>query len=120
MSCADFIDAGNLAIHEYVEFPECAFAAISYVWQGNTPGDLFDERAFNVPVSQDAAPGDPIGIEVLHDACVAAMARGARSYLHYADELDGQAVADTNDVRDSSALPCLHRRPWGYSMPRAS
>ncbi|ROV97944.1 hypothetical protein VSDG_04919 [Cytospora chrysosperma] len=77
MSCADFIDAGNLAIHEYVEFPECTFAAISYVWQGNTPGDLFDERVFNVPVPQDAAPGDPIGIEVLHDACVAAMARGA-------------------------------------------
>ncbi|KUI65812.1 hypothetical protein VM1G_02515 [Cytospora mali] len=77
MSCADFIDAGSVTILEYVEFPECAFAAISYVWQGNNPGELFDERVFNVPVPLDAAPGDPIGIEVLHDACVAALARGA-------------------------------------------
>lgn len=77
MSCSDFVDAEHLTIIEYEEFPACAYAAISYVWKGNKPGDAFGKRVFNVPVPNDADPGDPIGIDVLHDACTAAVARGA-------------------------------------------
>ncbi|KAI1099942.1 hypothetical protein F4804DRAFT_345145 [Jackrogersella minutella] len=79
LSCADFIKAQQLTILEYADFPKVSFAAISCVWRGNTPDKYFSDRTFNVPIPQveGAEPGDPIGVEVLHEACVASLARGA-------------------------------------------
>ncbi|KFY71513.1 hypothetical protein V498_10146 [Pseudogymnoascus sp. VKM F-4517 (FW-2822)] len=78
VSCADFIDSKKLTIHGYTEFPEDPFAAVSYVWRGNTPEKDFDGRVFDVPIQQveGAEPGDHIGVEVLHEACVASIACG--------------------------------------------
>ncbi|KAL7905427.1 hypothetical protein GGI35DRAFT_137928 [Trichoderma velutinum] len=79
LDCNDFVHAQKLTIYEYTETPQFPFAAVSYVWRGNVPDADFDGRAFNVPIPQaeGAEPGDPIGIEVLHEACMASMACGA-------------------------------------------
>ncbi|KAL7624407.1 hypothetical protein AAE478_005971 [Parahypoxylon ruwenzoriense] len=79
VSCADFIEAETLTILEYTDFPEVPCAALSYVWRGNSPDKNFDGRVFNVSIPQveSAEPGDPIGVKVVHEACVASRARGA-------------------------------------------
>lgn len=77
INCVDFVEDEKLTVYEYTDFPTCAFAAVSYVWQGNIPENGCDAYAFKVPVPEDAAPGDPISIQVLHDACLASMAHGA-------------------------------------------
>lgn len=79
IDCEDFVHVQKLTIYEYNEFPQVRFAAVSYVWRGNTPDADFDGLTFHVPIPQvdGAEPGDPIGIKVLHEACVASMACGA-------------------------------------------
>lgn len=79
VDCKDLVNARKLIIYEYSEFPQVRYAAVSYVWRGNTPNADFDGLAFNTPIPQadGAEPGDPIGLGVLHEACVASMACGA-------------------------------------------
>lgn len=79
VDCRDFVHAQNLTLYEYSEFPHVPFAAVSYVWRGNTPDPDFDGATFNVPIpqAQGAEPGDPLGVDVLREACVASMACGA-------------------------------------------
>ncbi|PNP40946.1 hypothetical protein TGAMA5MH_06812 [Trichoderma gamsii] len=79
VDCKDLVNAQKLIIYEYSEFPQVRYAAVSYVWRGNTPDADFDGLAFNTPIPQadGAEPGDPIGLGVLHEACVASMACGA-------------------------------------------
>ncbi|KAF2969517.1 hypothetical protein GQX73_g4088 [Xylaria multiplex] len=76
LSCVDFIQAKKLVILEFTEFPNVPYTALSYVWQGNAPSKDFNSRVFTVPVPDGDAPGDPIGVEVLHETCLASMARG--------------------------------------------
>lgn len=78
--------------YEDAEFPKYAFAVVSYVWQGNTPGNGCEAYVFNIPVPQDAAPGDPISIQVLHDACLASRACGATHLW-----LDRVCIIQTNE-----------------------
>ncbi|RYP35401.1 hypothetical protein DL767_003808 [Monosporascus sp. MG133] len=78
ISCVDFIQEERLIILEFTDFPEVPYAALSYVWQGNTPKMDLDGQVFNVPVpdAEGASAGDPIGLEVLREACVASRACG--------------------------------------------
>ncbi|KAI0532868.1 hypothetical protein GGR58DRAFT_517363 [Xylaria digitata] len=76
LRCVDFIQAKKLVILEFTEFPEVPYTALSYVWQGNVPSKDFDGQVFTVLVPDGDAPGDPIGVEVLHETCLASMARG--------------------------------------------
>ncbi|KIY51179.1 hypothetical protein FISHEDRAFT_29651, partial [Fistulina hepatica ATCC 64428] len=74
IDCADFISADKLTIREYAEFPTVPYAAVSYVWRGNEPDQELAGPVFSVKGAEDA---DPIGLEVLHEACLASIACGA-------------------------------------------
>ncbi|KAG9124165.1 hypothetical protein FRC07_012607 [Ceratobasidium sp. 392] len=77
VDCAEIVNNGKLKIHEYVDFPVAPYAAVSYVWRGNTVEPDSSRLVFSVKGAEDA---DPIGLIVLTDACAAALARGV-SYL---------------------------------------
>lgn len=77
-----------LCIREFDHFPHVAYAAVSYVWRGNDVPDGYRATEFAVKGAEEA---DPIGVDVLHDACVAAIARGA-DYLW----IDRLAIMQTN------------------------
>jgi len=74
IDCADFISADKLTIREYIEFPTFPYAAASYVWRGNEPDQEFAGPVFSVKGAENA---DPIGLEVLREACKASTAHGA-------------------------------------------
>lgn len=104
INCDDFIENETLTVHEYAEFPKCLFAAISYVWQGNTPENGREAEAFNVPVPEGAAPGDPISIEVLRNACLASREYGATHLW-----LDRVCIMQTDDTDKPWQIKQMYR-----------
>lgn len=77
IDCLRLIKYNVLTITEVVDFPHVPYSAVSYPWRGNGVPAGYDAAEFSVVGAENA---DPIGVEVLHDACVAALARDA-AYL---------------------------------------
>jgi hypothetical protein len=88
LDCGDFVTTKKLTIREYTELPKVPYAAISYVWRGNKFDQGVGGPVFSVKGAENA---DPIGLEVLRDACIAASASGA-TYLW----LDRLCIMQTN------------------------
>lgn len=74
VECAPLAERGLLRIWEFTYFPFVSYSAISYVWRGNSIANGFSAPVFSVRGAEDA---DPIGTEVLHDACTASLSQGA-------------------------------------------
>ncbi|OAX42775.1 hypothetical protein K503DRAFT_294028 [Rhizopogon vinicolor AM-OR11-026] len=74
LDCAQFLDDGVLAIHEFPEFPSVPYTATSYVWKGlgidPAHADDYQYGAFTVKGAED---GDPISIDVLQHVCTVAV-----------------------------------------------
>ena len=74
IDCAAFIDDNLLRVVECENIQNVPYSAISYVWRGN---QLLDHDPplglFSVVVPQDEISGDPISIDVLRAACMAAL-----------------------------------------------
>lgn len=80
LDCTAAVSGRTLRILEFADFPRVEYAALSYVWQGNCPvndDSRLSRQEFSVLGAEDA---DPIGVDVLFDACAASLACGA-SYL---------------------------------------
>ncbi|KAK0467563.1 hypothetical protein IW261DRAFT_1059912 [Armillaria novae-zelandiae] len=77
IDCAQYIHDRTLSIHEFPDFPvtECTYAAISYIWCGNSVDESTVGPRFSVAGAKD---GDPIGVDVLVHACTAALREGAK------------------------------------------
>ncbi|KAK0459428.1 hypothetical protein IW261DRAFT_1351758, partial [Armillaria novae-zelandiae] len=69
IDCAQYIHDRTLSIHEFPGF-ECTYAAISYIWRGNSVDESAVGVWFFVAGAED---GDPIGVDVLVHACTAAL-----------------------------------------------
>lgn len=78
LSCDDFIQNKQVTVLEFGDFPQVTYTALSYVWKGNVPDANLVGPVFNIPVPDGQEPGDPIGVEVLHETCVASTARGIK------------------------------------------
>ncbi|KAI0629582.1 hypothetical protein C8Q77DRAFT_1141225 [Trametes polyzona] len=74
IDCTALVKDGHLVIYDYEHFPAVPYAAVSYVWRGNGPSPDFPGPVFSVRGAEEA---DPIGINVLREACVASLAREA-------------------------------------------
>ncbi|KAL7958583.1 hypothetical protein V8C34DRAFT_282685 [Trichoderma compactum] len=76
IDCSKVIHDRSLRIVEFTDFPQVSYAALSYVWRGNFPieGPKLETLEFSVLGAEDA---DPLGLDVLFDACTAAVACGA-------------------------------------------
>ncbi|KAL7905432.1 hypothetical protein GGI35DRAFT_138015 [Trichoderma velutinum] len=76
IDCSKIIHDRTLRIVEFTDFPRVSYAALSYVWRGKFPigGPKLDILEFSVLGAEDA---DPLGLDVLVDACTAALACGA-------------------------------------------
>jgi len=79
-----------LCIDEFADFPSIQYAAMSYVWKGNPvdPPEAQSHHRFSVAGALD---GDPISVNVLSKACLAAVKHGA-SYIW----LDRLCIMQTN------------------------
>ncbi|KAG8706892.1 hypothetical protein FRC09_002134 [Ceratobasidium sp. 395] len=75
--CEPLAEDGILRIQEYTDLPT-SYAAVSYVWEGlnRLPGD--ESPAFLVRPTDPAYPSDPITINVVQNACKAALKRGIK------------------------------------------
>ncbi|THU96873.1 hypothetical protein K435DRAFT_722422 [Dendrothele bispora CBS 962.96] len=74
IKCSALLDNNSLTIEEFIDFPSVPYSAISYVWKGNEPGPETQQETavsghFTVKGAED---GDPISIDVLRYACIAA------------------------------------------------
>ncbi|KAL6800559.1 hypothetical protein J3E68DRAFT_448853 [Trichoderma sp. SZMC 28012] len=76
IDCSKVIHDRSLRIVEFIDFPKVSYAALSYVWRGNFPteGPKLETLEFSVLGAEDA---DPLGLDVLFDACTAAVTCGA-------------------------------------------
>lgn len=93
VSCDAFVTKGILSIVERSCLEDLDYSAVSYVWRGNPiSGNGPTPRAFSTPVPDDEIPGDPISIDVLRVACLAALAHGS-SYIW----LDQLCILQTNE-----------------------
>ncbi|SJK98284.1 uncharacterized protein ARMOST_01547 [Armillaria ostoyae] len=105
VDCAEVVSNRVLHIEEFTEFPRVIYAAISYVWRGNSLANSDTSQEFSVRGAEDA---DPIGLDVLHDACAASLACGA-SHLW----LDRLCIMQTNkqdkwwQIREMYRLYCF-------------
>ncbi len=94
-----------LRIEEFTEFPRVIYAALSYVWRGNNLANRNTSQEFSV---RGAEYADPIGLDVLHDACAASLASEA-SHLW----LDRLCIMQTNkqdkwwQIREMYRLYCF-------------
>ncbi|EUC28100.1 hypothetical protein COCCADRAFT_30578 [Bipolaris zeicola 26-R-13] len=72
IDCDQFLYHHSLTVHEFCEFPvpETAYAAISYIWRGNSVDESLVGARFSIAGAED---GDPVGVEVLRHACTAAL-----------------------------------------------
>lgn len=104
ISCPDIVDAGKLVVYEYANFPEDRFAAVSYVWRGNIPQDGLKLRTFDIPVPEGHDPGDPVGIEVLREVCLASISCGAM-YLW----IDRLCIMQTNNADKKWQISQMYR-----------
>ncbi|CCM02305.1 uncharacterized protein FIBRA_04395 [Fibroporia radiculosa] len=79
IDCTRFLDHDTLTIHEFPYLPTYEYATISYVWRGlgvdpnNTSG-----ASYGTFTIKGATNGDPISIDVLRHACVAAVQGNAK------------------------------------------
>ncbi|KAI1646009.1 uncharacterized protein F4817DRAFT_154867 [Daldinia loculata] len=108
LSCAAFVKNKELEILEFTDFPTVKYTAVSYVWKGNIPNANFHDQTFNVPVPDEkdgspGNPGDPIGVDVLNQVCVASMARG----VHYL-WLDRLCIMQMNDEDKKWQIRQMH------------
>ncbi|KAK0431005.1 hypothetical protein EV421DRAFT_1743515 [Armillaria borealis] len=105
VDCTEVASNRVLRIEEFTEFPRVIYAAISYVWRGNSLANSDTSQEFSVRGAEDA---DPIGLDVLHDACAASLACGA-SHLW----LDRLCIMQTNkqdkwwQIREMYRLYCF-------------
>ncbi|KAK7056638.1 hypothetical protein VNI00_002355 [Paramarasmius palmivorus] len=74
VDCLELCKGTTLCIQEFIHFPLVPYAAVSYVWRGNSVSEGYNAAEFSVTGAEEA---DPIGVDVLHDACTAALALGA-------------------------------------------
>ena len=90
IDCDQFVQNGVLCIDEFADFPSIQYAAMSYVWKGNPvdPPEAQSHHRFSVAGALD---GDPISVNVLSKACLAAVKHGA-SYIW----LDRLCIMQTN------------------------
>ncbi|KAK7464824.1 hypothetical protein VKT23_006031 [Stygiomarasmius scandens] len=88
VDCEQLVKNNTLNIIEFTNFPHVPYATISYVWKGNDVPLGYNAKEFSVVGAEEA---DPIGVEVLRDACVAALAKHAR-YLW----IDRLCIMQTN------------------------
>lgn len=77
IDCDQFLYHHSLTVHEFCEFPvpETAYAAISYIWRGNSVDESLVGARFSIAGAED---GDPVGVEVLRHACTAALLHNVR------------------------------------------
>ncbi|KAF7336424.1 Ankyrin repeat-containing protein [Mycena sanguinolenta] len=75
IGCTELVSDNKLSIYEFQNFPSVPYSAISYVWRGNSVDANYPGSAFSVRGAED---GDPLGVEVLHDACQASLMKKAR------------------------------------------
>lgn len=75
IDCSQYVKQKTLSVIEFPYFPvpEYSYAAISYVWHGNLSQRSDTGPTFAVAGAED---GDPIGINVLRHACMAALQHG--------------------------------------------
>jgi len=106
VNCKEVVSNRMLCIEEYAEFPQTVYATLSYVWRGNALAAHNVVRLeFSVKGAEDA---DPIGLDVLHDACAAAIACGA-SHL-WLDRLCIMQTSKTDkrwQIREMYRLYCF-------------
>ncbi|KAK0459898.1 hypothetical protein IW261DRAFT_1350595 [Armillaria novae-zelandiae] len=107
VDCAAVVSNRVLRIEEFTEFPRVIYAALSYVWRGNSLANNPNNPSQEFSV-QDTKDADPIGLDVLHDACAASLASGA-SHLW----LDRLCIMQTNkqdkwwQIREMYRLYCF-------------
>ncbi|KAK0470801.1 hypothetical protein IW261DRAFT_1672246, partial [Armillaria novae-zelandiae] len=105
VDCAAVVSNRVLRIEEFMEFPRVIYAALSYVWRGNSLANNNPSQEFSVRGAEDA---DPIGLDVLHDACASSLVCGA-SHLW----LDRLCIMQTNkqdkwwQIREMYRLYCF-------------
>ncbi|KAG9124264.1 hypothetical protein FRC07_012211 [Ceratobasidium sp. 392] len=75
VECAPLAKDGTLRIHEYAELPSEPYTVVSYVWKGVKPLPGDEPPTFTVQGSKNRLAGDPISIQVVRDACQAAIKR---------------------------------------------
>ncbi|KAF8173731.1 hypothetical protein K438DRAFT_1980616 [Mycena galopus ATCC 62051] len=73
VECRSLVEQGTLRIIEFPDFPTVPYSAISYPWRGVSVDPAFTGHVFAVA---GAEGGDPVGTNVLRDACAASLARG--------------------------------------------
>ncbi|KAJ7888044.1 hypothetical protein B0H14DRAFT_2497940 [Mycena olivaceomarginata] len=88
IGCTELVSDNKLSIYEFQSFPPVPYSAVSYVWRGNGIDANFRGNTFSVRGAED---GDPVGVEVLHDACKASLMKEAR-YLW----IDRLCIMQTN------------------------
>ncbi|KAJ6496393.1 heterokaryon incompatibility protein-domain-containing protein, partial [Mycena sanguinolenta] len=88
IGCTELVSDNKLSIYEFQDFPSVPYSAISYVWRGNSVDADHPGNAFSVRGTED---GDPVGVEVLHDACQASLMKEVR-YLW----IDRLCIMQTN------------------------
>lgn len=76
VECAPLVETGTLRIQEYTTLPSELYTAVSYVWDGLEPLPGDEAPTFTVQSTENCLAGAPISIEVLQDACRAALKRG--------------------------------------------
>ncbi len=105
VDCTEVVSNSVLRIEEFTEFPRVIYAALSYVWRGNNLANRNTSQEFSV---RGAEYADPIGLDVLHDACAASLASEA-SHLW----LDRLRMMQTNkqdkwwQIREMYRLYCF-------------
>ncbi|KAJ7508992.1 hypothetical protein B0H11DRAFT_1847454 [Mycena galericulata] len=74
IGCTELVSDNKLSVYEFQSFPQVPYSALSYVWRGNSIDENFRGNAFSVRGAED---GDPVGVDVLHDACKASLLKKA-------------------------------------------
>lgn len=70
VDCRQFMQRNELSIYEFEEFPTVPYAAVSYVWKGNSLSPEWQDQLGTFSVN-GALDGDPISMDVLKSVCEA-------------------------------------------------
>ncbi|EMD32745.1 hypothetical protein CERSUDRAFT_57927, partial [Gelatoporia subvermispora B] len=76
IDCEQLINHDSLRILELPEFPTRSYAAVSYVWRGNSSNNTQEAKDFGTFSVAGAEDGDPIGINVVRHICKASLVQG--------------------------------------------
>ncbi|EMD38079.1 hypothetical protein CERSUDRAFT_113220, partial [Gelatoporia subvermispora B] len=74
IDCRQYTIARVLSIAECIDISSISYAAVSYVWKGNTSSEQGKTASFSVKGAED---GDPVSIDALYQACLASLLEGA-------------------------------------------